>query len=522
MERKKTALISVYEKKNVVNLARFLRDMGVEIISTGGTYKLLKEKGIDVINLSDYTGFPEILDGRVKTLHPKVFGGILALKENGAHMATLEEFGISKIDLVVVNLYPFERAYRMRRPEEELIELIDIGGVSLIRAAAKNYRECVVVTSPEQYDVLMEEMRERDGKVSLLTRMKFAREAFRLTSHYDRIIEGFFAGILGKKEEEKEFPGVLTLNFAKVMDLRYGENPHQRACLYREEGTGFSPILSAYQHHGKQLSFNNILDADAAFSLVLEFEEPCACIVKHHGPCGVGRADNILDAFRKAYLADPTSAFGGIIALNRTLTLEVANEITSSFFEVVIAPAYEEEALNTLKKKKNLRILEVPLDEYKKEHFYDMRKIRGGLLVQDADWEEDDPSMWEVVSDREPTRREWEALKFAWKVVKWVKSNAIVLAIQDRTLGIGGGQPSRVDAVELAIKKAHSQGHYTGGTALASDGFFPFRDSIDLAAEAGVTAVIEPGGSIRDREVIDAANEHDIALVFTKKRHFRH
>ncbi len=513
------ALISVSDKTGILDFTKFLVEQGISIIATGGTYKYLKGNGIPTKEVSEYINFPEILGGRVKTLHPKIFGGILANRDNERHKEELEKNGISFIDLIVVNLYPFEKGLKENMSPNEMIELIDIGGVSLIRAGAKNYRDCVVLTSPEQYKEFQEGFKKNNGNITLPQRIKYARKAFLKTRDYDNLISGFFSEKL-REGEEKEFPEIFSINLKKISTLRYGENSHQRSAFYIEKGAENS-IGNAIQLNGKQLSYNNIMDADAALGIVQEFDIPAASVVKHAAPCGVGIGDNITNAFKKAHISDPISAFGGIIALNRKVKIETAQEITASFFEVVIAPDYEEDALNELKRKKNLRILEIK-EMGKRNRYFDYKRVYGGLLVQDADIDIDTPEGWKISSNREPTEREWEAAKFAWKVVKWVKSNGIVISINDRTLGIGTGQPSRVDSVEIAVKKAHNQGHFTGATALASDGFFPFRDSIDRASEGGVSVVIEPGGSIRDKEVIQAANEYNIALIFTGKRHFRH
>jgi len=513
------ALISVSDKTGILDFAKFLTGQGISIIATGGTYKHLKENGISVKEISEYIGFPEILGGRVKTLHPKIFGGILGERDNEKHKEELEKNGISFIDLIVVNLYPFEKGLKENKSPEEMIELIDIGGVSLLRAGAKNYKDCIVLTSPSQYEEFQKNFKENNGNIPIVQRIKYARNVFFATKHYDNLIGGYFSKILGEEIKE-EFPEIFSINLQKAELLRYGENPHQRSAFYKEIEIQNS-ISNAIQHHGKHLSYNNIMDADAALGIVQEFDIPAASVVKHAAPCGVGTGENITNAFKKAYISDPISAFGGIIALNRKVEIDTSQEITASFFEVVIAPEYNENALNELKRKKNLRILEIQ-NMGKRNNYTDYKRVYGGLLIQDADTDIDTPEEWEIASKREPTEKEWEAAKFAWKVVKWVKSNGIVISMQDRTLGIGTGQPSRVDSVEIAVKKAHNQGHYTGATALASDGFFPFRDSIDRASEGGVTVVVEPGGSIRDKEVIAAADEYDIALIFTRKRHFRH
>ena len=515
----KNALISVYNKDNIISLAKVLEENGVKIYCTEGTFKYLNENGIHSIKISEYTGSEEMLDGRVKSLHPKIFAGILADKNNKEHLHQLKELGVEPIDLVVVNLYPFEEGLKKGLSVSEMTELIDIGGVALLRAGAKNYTNCCVLSSPEDYEHFINEIK-LNGGISLPLRIELAVKTFFKTSRYDSIISGYISETGGIKQKV-EMPEVLSIELMKVDELRYGENPHQKSSLYELTEDPYS-IIKFEQLHGKKLSYNNYMDMDTAVTIVTEFEETACAIIKHAGPCGVGTGNNIYEAFNRAYTTDPISSFGGIIAVNRRLDYETANDISSSFFEVVMAPDFEPDALNTIQKRKNLRIIKMPIDKFPVKKYFKLYKIMGGLLLQEGDWEKDDPTKWDVVSDREPTETEWKSLIFANKVVKWVKSNGIVIASKNETIGIGGGQPSRVDSVEIAIKKAHNQGHYTGGTALASDGFFPFRDSIDVAQEAGVSAIVEPGGSIRDREVIDAANEFDIALVFTHKRHFRH
>lgn len=524
MVRVKRCLISVSDKSGVVDFARALAGAGVEVISTGGTAELLRGSGVQVGLVSELTGFPEILSGRVKTLHPKVFGGILARRDD-EHLKEIEEQGINPIDMVVCNLYPFEEVVSKGGVAlEEALEEIDIGGPSLLRAAAKNHPRVVAVSDPAQYEDVLRELEENDGCVSDDLRHKLACSAFELTSRYDQKISRYLADCESSPPgEEAHFPSSISLNYAKAKELRYGENPHQKSALYREPGSKELSVVDAQQLHGKALSFNNILDLDSALSLILEFDTPACCIMKHLNPCGVGVGESIADAYRRAHLADPVSAFGGIVGLNRLVDSETAEEIVSTFIEAVVAAGYAPEAIERFKKRKNLRVMVLPgVDRGCQESGWDVRKVRGGLLIQEPDTSLTGPSSWEVVTDREPTEKEAEALLFAWKVVKHVKSNGICLATKERTIGIGAGQMSRVDSVELAIKKAQGVGAYTGGTAMASDGFFPFRDSIDLANEAGVTAVIQPGGSIRDQEVIGACNEQNMAMVFSKERHFRH
>ncbi len=513
----KNALISVYNKEGIVEFTSSLCDFGIKIVATSGTAKILLENDIKVDKVEDIYNISELLDGRVKTLHPNIFASILADRSKKTHISQLKELGFEPIDLVVVNLYPFANGLEKRRKENDLIELIDIGGVSLLRAAAKNYKYCIPIFSPSQYNEFIDAIKRNKGEVTIKYRKKQAMETFKNTYEYDRIISKYFRE--GLKEEE--FPGIFTYELNKVMDLRYGENPHQKSALYSESTTKKSFINSKVLS-GKPMSYNNWMDADTALSVVSEFEKPSVSIIKHAAPCGVGVGENIYDAFNRAYITDPVSSFGGIVAANREIDLASARDITSSYFEVVIAPSFVDDALKTLKTKKNMRVIKLDPEVLSVSKSMRVYSIKGGLLVQESDSIIDNVDEWELVSDTKPTEKELKALDFAWKVVKWVKSNGIVIAIENRTIGIGTGQPSRVDSVELAVKKAGAQGHHTAGTALASDGFFPFRDSIDEAAKAGITAIVEPGGSIRDQEVIDAANEHEIALLFTKRRHFRH
>jgi phosphoribosylaminoimidazolecarboxamide formyltransferase/IMP cyclohydrolase len=513
----KNALLSVYNKEGILEFASSLCDFSIKIVATSGTAKILLENDIKVDKVEDVYNISELLDGRVKTLHPNIFASILADRSKETHISQLKELGLEPIDLVVVNLYPFANGLEKRRKENDLIELIDIGGVSLLRAAAKNYKYCIPIFSPSQYNEFIDTIKRNKGEVTIEYRKKQAMETFKNTFGYDRIISKYFRE--GLKEEE--FPEIFTYELNKVMDLRYGENPHQKSAMYSESTTKKSFINSKVLS-GKPMSYNNWMDADTAISVVSEFEKPSVSIIKHAAPCGVGVGENIYDAFNRAYITDPVSSFGGIVAANREIDLASAKDITSSYFEVVIAPSFVDDALKTLKTKKNMRVIKLDPEVLSVSKSIRVYSIKGGLLVQESDSIIDSVDEWELVSDTKPTEKELKALDFAWKVVKWVKSNGIVIAIENRTIGIGTGQPSRVDSVELAVKKAGAQGHHTAGTALASDGFFPFRDSIDEAAKAGITAIVEPGGSIRDQEVIDAANEHEIALLFTRKRHFRH
>jgi phosphoribosylaminoimidazolecarboxamide formyltransferase/IMP cyclohydrolase len=515
----KNALVSVYNKEGITGLARELDKAGVNIISTSGTYKKLTEEGIRAKKVEDIASSPELLDGRVKTLQPEIFASILVNREKKKHLAQMKGLGLEPIDLVVVNLYPFKSGINKNLPEEEMIELIDIGGASLLRAGAKNYKFCLVLTSPEDYGIFLEEFKKGKGSISLEYRKKQAEKAFRLLSFYNKMIADYYEETLGKEKEE--FPVLLTLDCKKVMDLRYGENPHQKSSVYRLTDEKIS-LVDAKQLWGKPMSYNNWMDTDGALGLVSEFGEPCIAIIKHASPCGVGIGDNVSEAFKKAQSTDPVSAYGGIIASNREIDMNTANAISESFFEVIIAPGYAEDALGKLKERKNLRILQADKGLFSQLHYKKCYPLIGGILIQENDSSIEASCEWEVISKRKPTKEELRELDFAWKVVKWVKSNAIVLAKGLKTIGIGTGQPSRVDSVEIAASKAKKHGHNPEGSVMASDAFFPFRDSVDRAKEAGVTAIVEPGGSVRDKEVIDAADEYNIALLFTGKRHFRH
>jgi phosphoribosylaminoimidazolecarboxamide formyltransferase/IMP cyclohydrolase len=516
----KRALISVTDKKGIVDFAKGLKAFGVEILSTGGTAAQLKAAGIDVTDVSAYTGFPEMMDGRLKTLHPKVHGGLLALREHAAHMKAAETHGIAMIDMVVVNLYRFEDTVaREGCTLGEAIENIDIGGPTMIRSAAKNYRFVSIVTDPDDYPKIIQEMKKTGGEVSEETNFTLSTKAFQLTARYDAAISNWL-GTLQPGEEKKEFPDVYTLQFLKVQDLRYGENPHQKAVFYREGARLLPGIAGGKQLQGKELSYNNIMDSDAAWQMACDFELPTAVIMKHANPCGAATSkEDLLVAYRKALETDPVSAFGGIVAVNRPVDRRAAEEIAKLFLEVVIAPKFDPEALSIFESKKNLRLIEVDPSCAAGTKGYDFRRVVGGLLVQERDADETDVRKAKVVTKRAPTEEEYQALDFAWRVVKHVKSNAIVLATKDQLVGVGAGQMSRVDSVKIAIMKASSP---TAGTVMGSDAFFPFRDVVDTAAKAGVTAIIQPGGSIRDEESIRAADEHGIAMVFTGVRHFKH
>ncbi|MDO9012587.1 MAG: bifunctional phosphoribosylaminoimidazolecarboxamide formyltransferase/IMP cyclohydrolase [Gallionella sp.] len=516
----KQALISVSDKSGVLEFARGLNDLGVKILSTGGTAKLFTDNGIPCTEVADYTGFPEMLDGRVKTLQPKVHAGILARRDLPEHVATLAAHGIPTIDLVVVNLYPF--AATIAKPDcslEDAIENIDIGGPTMVRAAAKNHGHVVIVTDPEDYSSVLAEMQTNNGAVSDATRFDLAKKAFSHTAAYDSAISNYLTTV-GSDGARSEFPAQINFNFAKVQDMRYGENPHQNAAFYRELTTVAGSIANYTQVQGKELSYNNIGDADATWELVKTFEQ-CACvIVKHANPCGVAIADTALSAYKLAFATDPTSAFGGIIAFNRTVDAAAAVAVAQQFVEVVIAPEYSEAALQVFAAKPNVRVLIVPLSNAHNQ--YDIKRVGGGLLVQTPDIFNVQLAQLKVVTKVQPDAAQLQNLLFAWRVAKYVKSNAIVFCNNGQTLGVGAGQMSRVDSTRIAAIKAQNAGLSLVGSVVASDAFFPFRDGLDVLAEAGAKAVIQPGGSMRDAEVIAAADEHGIAMVYTGYRHFRH
>lgn len=521
MARIRRAIISVSDKRGIVEFARGLHRLGIEIYGSGGTAKALREKKIGVKDIDEYTGFPEILDGRVKTLHPKIHAGILAMREKREHMKVLKNGGISTFDMIVVNLYPFEAT--IKKPAcsmEEAIENIDIGGPTLIRAAAKNYRNVCVVVDPDDYGRVLDLLRRKNGNLDVGVLFDLAKKAFAHTAWYDASISNYLHSITDGGKRGR-FPGVFTWQWDKLQDLRYGENPHQAAAFYRDAKDPVAGVGYAEQLQGKELSFNNIVDIDAAFSLVLEFEEPAVAIIKHTNPCGVGISrKRLADAFRKANECDPVSAYGGIVALNRKVNVECAGEMAKIFFEAIIAPDFDREALKILGKKKNLRLMKIQVKAFERhQRELEGKNVSGGLLLQTADNITLDRKNLKIVTRRKPTRDELSALSFAWKVCKHVKSNAIVLARKDRSLGIGAGQMSRVDSAKIAIMKAQVK---TKGCVVASDAFFPFRDGVDVVADAGAVAIIQPGGSIRDEEVIKAADEHGIAMVFTAIRHFNH
>ncbi len=506
------AIVSVSDKRGLFELAKALQEFGVEIISTGGTYKNLRDLGFQVTTVSEVTGFPEILDGRVKTLHPNIHAGILAVLDNPSHQNQLQEQKISPIELVVVNLYPFEETIAKENVKlDEAIEQIDIGGPAMVRAAAKNFRHTAVVVNPSLYGVIIEEMKEHQGGITAQTRFQLARAAFEHTAHYDSAVSQYLSGLTSRSE----LPDSLTVSMRKAQDLRYGENPHQNAALYGKFNEYFKKL------HGKELSYNNILDMNAAALLCAEFDVPTVVIVKHNNPCGAASGETLLEAYQKALSTDSKSAFGGIVCVNRTLDSDTAQAINEIFTEVIIAPEYGGRVLEFLMKKKDRRLIQQSVN-LRKLRDLELRSVTGGFLAQDPDQNRLFPDQIKVVTKRKPTDDELGAMMFAWKVAKHVKSNTIVYARPDRTLGVGAGQMSRVDSSKIAALKAADAGLDLSGCAVASDAFFPFADGLLEAVKVGATAVIQPGGSVRDEEVIKAADEHDVAMAFTGIRHFRH
>jgi phosphoribosylaminoimidazolecarboxamide formyltransferase/IMP cyclohydrolase len=515
------ALISVSDKSGIVDFGRALTQRGVELLSTGGTFRLLQEHGVPVTEVSDYTGFPEMMDGRVKTLHPKIHGGILGRR--GTDEAIMSEHGINPIDMVVVNLYPFEQT--VANPDCDLptaIENIDIGGPTMVRAAAKNYNDVAIVVNTSDYSQILSELDANDGELTHSTRFDLAVKAFEHTASYDGAIANYLGGRT-PDNNNPEFPRTFNTQFIKVQDMRYGENPHQNAAFYAEANPGEACVATAKQLQGKALSYNNVADTDAALECVKPFADPACVIVKHANPCGVAIGADIRQAYELAFATDPTSSFGGIIAFNRELDAETAKAIIDrQFVEVIIAPTVAPEAVELVATKKNVRLLACGEFGDTRTPFMDYKRVAGGLLVQNRDLGMVALEDVKVVTERKPTEEELNDLLFAWEVAKYVKSNAIVYAKAGRTIGVGAGQMSRVYSAKIAGIKAADEGLEVKGSVMASDAFFPFRDGIDAAAEAGITAVIQPGGSMRDQETIDAANEHGIAMVFTGMRHFRH
>lgn len=509
---KKRALISVSNKFNLVPFAQRLQNLNYEIISTGGTLKLLVDSGIDAKSVETVTGFPEILEGRVKTLHPNVHGGLLAKRDEESHMTALQENEIDLIDIVVVNLYPFkETVTKEGATEEDIIENIDIGGPSMLRAAAKNFKDVIVVVDPADYEMIADSL--ESGELDEETRKKLAAKVFRHTANYDAMIARYF-----NETTDEKFPDDYTVTYEKVQDLRYGENPHQQAAFYEDVQYKGISLATAKQLHGKELSFNNIQDANAALEIVAEYDEPAVVAVKHMNPCGIGLADNLNDAFTRAYEADPISIFGGIIACNREVDKATAEQMHEIFLEIVMAPSFTEEAKKVLMQKQNIRLLEMA-DMESEQSTKKITTVKGGILVQTSDDGKVAAEDLEVVTDRKPTTEEMEDLLFSWKAVKHVKSNAIVLAKNKQTIGIGAGQMNRIGAAKIAIEQA---GEKAKGAVMASDAFFPMPDTVEAAAKAGVTAIIQPGGSKRDQDSIDVCNANGIAMVYTKMRHFKH
>ena len=514
------ALISVSDKTGIVEFAKELEKMGIEIVSTGGTYKTLKEEGVKAIEISELTEFPECLDGRVKTLHPKVHAGILARRSNPAHMKQLEELDVDTIDFVVVNLYPFKQTILKENVKrDDAVENIDIGGPTMLRSAAKNYQDVAVITDPADYEKVLTEMKE-NGQVSLDTKFYLMHKVFQHTSSYDAMICNY----LKQERKDESLPSELTLTYEKVQEMRYGENPHQKAALYKEIGKNEGSLTIATQLNGKELSFNNINDTNGALELLKEYDEPTVVACKHGNPCGVGSAETVYEAWQKALNSDKVSIFGGILVVNREVTEKMAEEMNEIFLEVIVAPSYEEKALEILKAKKNVRVLELPSISVKQpESAYDIKKINGGVIVQTIDSKLLDDE-YTVVTDRKPTDKELEDMMFTWKIVKHVKSNGIAIGKDKQSIGIGPGQVNRIWATKQAVE--HSEeligDNATTGAALASDAFFPFADCVEEAHKAGITAIIQPGGSIKDKDSIAKCNEYGITMLFTGMRHFKH
>lgn len=516
---RKQALLSVSDKTGVVEFARELAALGYHLLSTGGTAKLIAQAGIEVQEVADYTGFPEMLDGRVKTLNPKIHAGLLARRPDPEHMKALADHNIDPIDIVVVNLYPFEAT--IAKPDctfEDAIENIDIGGPTMIRAAAKNHESVAVVVDPADYGRVVEELKA-NGEVSAKTRLDLAKKVFYHTARYDGMISNYLTS-LDDNNAKKDFPESFSRQWVKVQDMRYGENPHQKAAFYREANVGKGLLASYKQLHGKALSYNNIADSDAAWEAVRQFDEPACVIIKHANPCGIAVGADSAEAYAKAFKTDSKSAFGGILAFNTPVTGACAEMIAKQFAEVIMAPAFDAAALEILQKKPNLRLLTIEMGTDAND--FDFKRVGGGLLVQTPDLQVVSAEQLRVVTEKQPTAEELKDMLFAWKVAKFVKSNTIVFAKDGMTMGVGAGQMSRVDSARIASIKAEEAGLCLKGTAVASDAFFPFRDGLDVVIDAGATCVIQPGGSVRDDEVIAAANERGITMVFTGERHFRH
>ena len=519
----KQALISVSDKTGIVDFAKSLSDLGVKLLSTGGTAKLLADAGLPVTEVADYTGFPEMLDGRVKTLHPKVHGGILARRDLPEHMQALEAHDIPTIDLLVVNLYPFVATIAKDDCTlADAIENIDIGGPTMLRSAAKNHRDVTVIVDPADYAVVLDEMKANGNTVGYTTNFRLATKVFAHTAQYDGAITNYLTSLTDALQHASRnaYPATLNMAFDKVQDLRYGENPHQSAAFYRDIATPAGALANYRQLQGKELSYNNIADSDAAWECVKTFDAPACVIIKHANPCGVAVGKDSGDAYAKAFQTDPTSAFGGIIAFNREVDEAAAQAVAKQFVEVLIAPSFSDAAKQVFAAKQNVRLLEIALGDG--HNAFDLKRVGGGLLVQSLDAKNVQPHELRVVTKRHPTPKEMDDLLFAWRVAKFVKSNAIVFCANGMTMGVGAGQMSRVDSARIASIKAENAGLKLAGTAVASDAFFPFRDGLDVVVNAGATCVIQPGGSMRDDEVIAAADEHNIAMVVTGIRHFRH
>ncbi|KPN72841.1 bifunctional phosphoribosylaminoimidazolecarboxamide formyltransferase/IMP cyclohydrolase [Neisseria sp. 74A18] len=521
----KRALISLSDKTGVIEFAQALNKLGVEILSTGGTAKMLADAGVPVIEVADYTGFPEMLDGRVKTLHPKIHGGILGRRDLHEHVEKMKEHDIGNIDLVCVNLYPF--AATIAKPGctlEDAIENIDIGGPTMVRSAAKNWKHVAIVTDNADFNDVITELHHNNGALSDKTRFNLSRKAFSHTAQYDGMISNYLTSVSDEKlsgePEIGEFPTQFNQSWVKVQEMRYGENPHQHAAFYRDVYPAAGSLSAYNQLQGKELSYNNIADADAAWEAVKAFDQPACVIVKHANPCGVAVADTTLNAYKLAFATDTTSAFGGIIAFNREVDADTVEAVTGQFLEVLIAPKFTDKAKEIIAAKKNVRVLEVPL--LAGSNRFELKRVGGGLLVQTPDIHRIKRDDLKVVSKRQPTEQEWQDLMFVWNVAKFVKSNAIVFGKGGQTYGIGAGQMSRVDSTRIAARKAQDGGFDLNGACAASDAFFPFRDGVDVIAEQGIKAIIHPGGSMRDEEVFAAADEHGIAMVLTGVRHFRH
>lgn len=514
------ALISVSDKNGIVEFAKKLQELGVQIISTGGTHKTLEQAGVKVTGISEVTGFPECLDGRVKTLHPNIHAGLLAMRSNPEHMKQLEELKIETIDIVVVNLYPFKETILKEGVTREVaIENIDIGGPTMLRSAAKNYQDVAVVVDPRDYDLVIDELKSGNG-ISLDTKFYLCSKVFAHTAHYDTLI----AAYMKRERQDNNLPETFTMTFEKVQEMRYGENPHQKAAFYKEVVNTDGLLSSAVQLHGKELSFNNINDTNGALELLKEFEEPTVVACKHANPCGVGTGENVYEAYVKAYNSDPTSIFGGIVVMNRELDEKTAEEINKIFVEIVVAPSYSEKALGILKSKKNIRLLAIEnITTKQDENSYDLKKVAGGILVQTIDSKLLSGEL-KTVTKKQPTEQEMKDLIMAWKIVKHTKSNAITIVKNGQSIGIGPGQVNRIWACKQAIEHAVE---FLGedslkGATLASDAYFPFSDCVEAAAEAGITAIIQPGGSIRDNDSIEACDNHSMSMLFTDMRHFKH